>query len=241
MSTLTMRASQALLLAGAVNACSGGSVPEAKSAVPLGPSKVVYIRPPSGCPDGAVEKGDSLCAVCDLSEGDEACALKCSRGDGDACSNLASATEFGALGRVADASKARALYERGCSLGSADACEGVAGCYYSGDGCVKDRRKAFEIRWALCKKGKASACSSVSWVYFDAGDTKQGFAFAERGCRLGDWTGCSRLAERCETHRPGDAKCKQDALAAACQLGDSAVCDALKTRKTEAGALPARN
>lgn len=218
----------AVMLVAGSSACSGGAVPDAKSSVPLGPSRVAFQRPPSGCPNGAVQKGDGLCVVCDLSEGDEHCSKMCEGGDGDACANLGFAHHFGALGRTPDAMKARALFERGCSLGSADACEGVAACYFSGLGYPKDLTRAFEIRWALCEKGKGSACSSVSSTFFRQGKIDEGFRLAEKGCALGDPAGCERLAERCVTHRPSDVRCRDEALKAACGVGDNDACDWIK-------------
>jgi TPR repeat protein len=221
------------LIAGAclLVGCRGGAAPPS-AVVSLGPSRVVYLRPPSGCPAGSSEKGERLCAVCDLSEGDTDCSQKCGAGDGDACANLAFAYGFGALGRTPNASVARNFAEQGCAKGSADACEAVAGCYNSGIGCVKDRQRAFRMWWNLCEMGKGSACSSVSFMYFDAGDAVRGFAFAERGCRSGDPAGCARLAERCAAYRPEDGACRRKALAEACRLGDDDSCDATR--------LPAR-
>lgn len=204
----------------------GGALSPRTDTESLGPSKVVYLRPPSGCPAGTAVKGERLCAVCDLSEGDADCSRKCDTGDGDACANLAFAYGFGALGRTPDATAARKIAERGCSLGSADACEAVAGCYNSGIGCEKDRQRAFRMWWRLCAMGKGSACASISNMYFAAGDTTRGFSFAERACHREDPAGCARLSERCAEYRPEDGDCRRRSLAEACRLGDDDSCDA---------------
>jgi TPR repeat protein len=137
------------------------------------------------------------------------------------------AHEFGVAGPV-DYVASLALFERGCSLGSLEACEGIARQTARGEGCPRDEARAAKLFEELCRKGRGGACTQAAKLYFDRiGRTSDGLAvgLADQGCTLGNLEGCRVFAARCVTSETETADCATRARERACALGDHDSCE----------------
>ncbi len=195
---------------------------EIPSAFPRGNPHALADKAVEGCSPGMVE-GETVCAECIMDDEARSCRHLCERGNGNACSLMGAARSFGYAG-PRSATMARAYNERGCALGSADACEALADCFASGDGCPKDRARALRMRMAMCHRGVGAACGSAGEMELSAHHEREGFDLMSQGCRLGAWRVCRRLARTCKLLSPADHGCEQRALDGACAVGDRASC-----------------
>jgi hypothetical protein len=103
------------------------------------------------------------------------------------------------------------LLERGCELGDADGCFGVAMALRSkpsaapdGPGVAAALRKATVLYDEDCGRAVAKSCTSAGFLYLrgpDVTSAQEGMRRLERGCALGDWIACTAGANR---YRKGD-------------------------------------
>ncbi len=172
--------------------------------------------PDDGCSQGG------RCVACAVGHYDR-CQIQCDQGDGNACDLLGMDYDLGVVHMV-DHKRARILYERGCSLGSLDACQGVAGGYVSGVAIPKDVAFGSRMFIDLCARGHAPSCTSASRLLVRVGNASEAFKYAERGCGLGNRFGCRFLSEQCAKLGSPQPDCAKRALERACALGDSEAC-----------------
>ena len=178
--------------------------------------------------DAAVRSPDDSCSragkcvACAVGHYDR-CQIQCDQGDGNACDLLGMDYDLGVVHMV-DHKRARILYERGCSLGSLDACQDVAGGYVSGVGIPKDVAFGTRMFTDLCARGHAPSCTSASRLFVRVGNTSEAFKYAERGCGLGNRVGCRVLSEQCAKLGSPEPDCAKRALERACALGDTEAC-----------------
>lgn len=117
----------------------------------------------------------------------------CDAADADGCLWLG--TLFLSVGKPEPAEVGIAALQRGCRLGSLEACARAADAIESGtDNREGDQVAATALRRDACAKGGASACRALG-VSLERSDDpatrEEGLALLERQCRSGDGEACS--------------------------------------------------
>jgi hypothetical protein len=122
----------------------------------------------------------------------------CEAGAAAACHALADALDRGAPGLPRDRTRARALYQRGCELGSVPSCSSFAALEMQagGDADTEAARKAFE---KACELGDAPGCANLAGIYLLGHgvdpDAQRAAELNDRACGMGLGVACARLAE----------------------------------------------
>ena len=164
---------------------------------PAHEERILWKRPPSdACPQGSWTIGTDGCGVCDMHR-PQHCQIRCDEGHGGSCAVLALTFEFGTHG-TKSYERSIALYERGCSLGSDEGCEGFARQVLRGEGRPSDVR-GLDLLEKLCAKGRGSACTLAAKAYLEglrpAPDTTVVFRLLDDACARASAEGCRMLAE----------------------------------------------
>ncbi|MCL9983139.1 MAG: trypsin-like serine protease [Erythrobacter sp.] len=117
----------------------------------------------------------------------------CDAADAEGCLWLGAL--FWSVGKPEPAEAAIAALERGCRLGSLEACARAADAIESGTGIRDgDQVAATQLRRDACAKGGASACRALGISLERSDDPatrEEGLALLERQCRSGDGEACS--------------------------------------------------
>ena len=151
-------------------------------------------------------------------------ALACDAGRAQACGNWGLMFEHG-QGVSVDTGRARELYELACDGDDLDA------CVHLGVATLADRGSVSEVEDGLrraCDKSVARGCTTLAQALPRGPEEDKTIAsLLERACRLDDAHGCRMLGMHLErdVERPDLVRARQ-AFARACDLGDSAGCDA---------------
>ncbi len=97
----------------------------------------------------------------------------------------------------------KALYEKECNQGDADACTMLGILYAKGDGVAKDIQRAIELYRKACDAGDAWGCNNLAFKYKNGNglkkDMKQAANLFEKACLAGNGPSCNqagRLYER---------------------------------------------
>lgn len=160
-------------------------------------SEAVWPRPGPGrsghCPADTFEFAD-VCSVCS-EQHERACETACSDGNADACSAVGGFREAIFYYRLpGDYRGAAKYYERGCRLGSGDACESLARLLMRGEGRPKDEHAALLLLDRMCAAGRKRACTAAGVATIAgrgcAPDSKRGLWLIQVGCAKGDVEGC---------------------------------------------------
>jgi hypothetical protein len=122
-----------------------------------------------GAPSGCYELGEMLRLGVQV-EVDAARSMvlyeqSCAGGYGRACSRLGYVYWNGASGTRKDLVRAYARNERGCQLGSKDACAAVGLHMMKGLGTTKDETGAFRLLDLTCKERGVAACVTLARLY----------------------------------------------------------------------------
>jgi TPR repeat protein len=126
---------------------------------------------------------------------------ECDKGKGDSC------FEAGwRYGSHKDYDNAVPLYQKGCKLGHAMACNNLAVQYEYGRGGLKeDRHKAAELYDYACGLDNGLACANLGWMYDVKGSLGQDDAkcmhFRLRACDLKQGQGCNSAGYMYEAGR----------------------------------------
>lgn len=166
---------------------------ESSNGPPL-PADSIWYTDEGACPVDGMKLGN-MCLVCDVSSGPEKCEEKCAGGDGAACALLGSFWEGGhQLWGAADRVKAVSFYQKGCSLGSADACLNLSERMMSGQGVLKDETAGYALLERLCAARSSNACRFEAIACFKGQGTsrspERGIELVRRACDLGDRISC---------------------------------------------------
>lgn len=117
----------------------------------------------------------------------------CDAADAEGCLWLG--TLFLSVGKPEPAENGIAALQRGCRLGSLEACARAADAIESGTGNrAGDQVAATQLRRDACDKGGASACRALGMSLVrsdDPASRDEGLALLERQCRGGDGEACS--------------------------------------------------
>lgn len=149
-------------------------------------------------------------------------ALACEAGEPQACGNWGVMFEHG-LGVPVDLARARALYDEACDADDLQACVHLGVARLAEDGTLGGVER--KLRQA-CAKDVARGCTTLAQG-LPTGEDEDITSLLEHACGLGDARGCRLLGvhlEREAVH--ADVVAAQEAFARACELGDSAGCDA---------------
>ena len=172
-------------------AAVGGSA-EVKTPHSLSAADSLWARPPTGCPPGSVEGGDT-CAACPFHV-PGACEGACERGVGPACALAGFSAELGLHGPADDVLATRE-YDRACVLGSGEGCEALARMRMWGRGCPRDERRALEAFISLCQLGRTPSCLEAG-ISLLAGrgaevDQRRGESLVRIACARGSKDACA--------------------------------------------------
>lgn len=111
-------------------------------------------------------------------------AAACDANNGLACAKLGALYQLG-KDILPDTKKALALYEKGCELGSKEACSGAGGIYVS-----SDKEKARTLLNKGCELGDGFSCATAGSYLLEEKKFKEAYALFEKACKIGDSLGC---------------------------------------------------
>lgn len=157
-------------------------------------------------------------------------ALACDAGEAEACGNWGLMFEHG-QGVPVDRRRARDLYGSACDRDDLDACVHLGVATLAEDGPVS--RVEDGLRRA-CAEDVARGCTTLAQALPRGGTEDDDIeSLLKRACRLDDAHGCRMLGVHLERDvERGDLIAAQRAFERACDLGDSAGCEA----RAQAGA-----
>ena len=110
--------------------------------------------------------------------------LACQSGEKMGCENLAVMYVLG-KGMSKDSASAIKFYEKGCELGSKEACSGAGGIYVS-----SDKEKARTLLNKGCELGDGFSCATAGSYLLEEKKFKEAYALFEKACKIGDSLGC---------------------------------------------------
>jgi hypothetical protein len=148
-------------------------------------------------------------------------------GDADACFQAGAAyTDLQKHDRAAAAS------ERGCQLGSAQACTNFAVMKTFGRGTPEDRGLAFQLNDRACRLGEWVACNNAGAGYLlgrtpsGQRDSKRARELFAAACESGEKGGCGNYAVTLEIGAGGPADHREAVklYAASCEAGNAFAC-----------------
>jgi TPR repeat protein len=152
---------------------------------------------------------------------------------GAECSQLGVRYAQGAEGIQEDDALAARLFQRGCELGSAAACNNLGLAFESGEGVPQDYERSMEFFGRACSGGFAEACNNQGALYEHGRGVPVNLGDAQRlytqACRHGSGLGCSNLGVLYAQGR-GVAVDREEAarlFRAACTAGSSVGCNNL--------------
>jgi len=111
-------------------------------------------------------------------------AAACDANNGLACAKLGALYQLG-KDILPDTKKALKLYEKGCELGSKEACSGAGGIYVS-----SDKEKARALLNKGCELGDGFSCATAGSYLLEEKKFKEAYALFEKACKIGDSLGC---------------------------------------------------
>ena len=111
-------------------------------------------------------------------------AVACDTNNGLACAKLGALYQLG-KDILPDTKKALELYEKGCELGSKEACSGAGGIYVS-----SDKEKARTLLNKGCELGDGFSCATAGSYLLEEKKFKEAYALFEKACKIGDSLGC---------------------------------------------------
>lgn len=151
-------------------------------------------------------------------------ALACEADVAEACANWGLMFEHG-QGVPADLRRARHLYARACERDDLEGCVHLGVATLADDGAVADVED--DLRRA-CAQDVARGCTTLAQALPRGTEEDDDIeSLLNRACRLDDAHGCRLLGVHLERDvGRGDLVAAQRAFARACDLGDSAGCDA---------------
>lgn len=151
-------------------------------------------------------------------------ALACEAGEVEACGNWGLMFEHG-QGVPVDLRRARDLYGGACEDDDLDACVHLGVATLAEDGSVSEVEDGLR---RACAKDVARGCTTLAQALPRGGEEDDDIeSLLKRACRLDDAHGCRMLGAHLERDvGRGDLIAAQRAFARACDLGDSAGCDA---------------
>ena len=130
--------------------------------------------------------------------------------------------------------KAAPRLERGCLLGSSEACALLAVLLVDGRGIAPNPPRALELWTVACKHGTAMACEALA-VHQESGkyipkDDTEAFGNHLRACDLGAARACRNAAIMIDEGRgtTADEAKQQQLLDKACSSGDTLACEMSK-------------
>jgi TPR repeat protein len=153
--------------------------------------------------------------------------------DGQSCN--AAGVSYAQAPSATDADRALSarLFQRGCDLGHAPACNNLGLAHEGGSGVPQDYARAMVEFERACSGGFAEGCSNQGTLYehglgvaVNLGDAQRAYSQA---CRRGSALGCSNLGVLYAEGRgvPADTAMAQRLFAEACRGGSSVGCENL--------------
>jgi TPR repeat protein len=178
---------------------------------------------------------DALHHATDIPHGEDLAARMelqrvCLSGSAQQCYDLGILLDRGGPGLAPDGSHAVQALARGCNLGLAESCDGLADVLWYGRGVAQDRPRATAVYERACKLGLPNGCANVAFAMeFGAHSVKErtrALLLYGEACRAGSVYACFHVAMRDAQDRAG-LRDPQAALArwsAACERGDAQAC-----------------
>lgn len=178
---------------------------------------------------------DALHHATDIPHGEDLAARMelqrvCLSGSAQQCYDLGILLDRGGPGLAPDGSHAVQALARGCNLGLAESCDGLADVLWYGRGVAQDRPRATAVYERACKLGLPNGCANVAFAMeFGAHSVKErtrALLLYGEACRAGSVYACFHVAMRDAQDRAG-LRDPQAALArwsAACEGGDAQAC-----------------
>lgn len=122
----------------------------------------------------------------------------CELGDSRACNNAGAGWSEGDNGATAvDHIKARAFYEKACSLKNGLGCFNLGNVFRVGEGVPPNPKTAFGHFKTSCDLGEPKGCTELAVMYYEGTVVPQDIALAkqlfERSCKLGSAPACQNL------------------------------------------------
>ena len=150
--------------------------------------------------------------------------LACEAGVAEACGNWGLMFEHG-QGVPTDLRRARDLYSRACDSDDLEGCVHLGVATLAEDGAVSDVEDGLR---RACAKDVARGCTTLAQALPRGAEENDDIeSLLEQACRLDDAHGCRLLGVHLERDvERGDLVAAQRAFDRACDLGDSAGCDA---------------
>lgn len=153
--------------------------------------------------------------------------------DGAACNAAGAVYAQAPDAKESDIVLAARLFQRGCDLGNAAACNNIGLAHESGSGIPRNYDQAMLAFERACSGGFAEGCSNLGTLYehglgvpVNLGDAQRAYSQA---CRRGSALGCSNLGVLyAEGHgMPADEATASRLFAEACKGGSDVGCDNL--------------
>jgi TPR repeat protein len=120
--------------------------------------------------------------------------LACSEGQDDACLSAGLSFYSGRDGFPRDRERAVRVYEIGCSLGAALACNNLADALAYGDGTAKDVERAAQLFDRACRLGEPIGCANLGYMVEhglgEQEDAARARSLYSVACMSGDVYGC---------------------------------------------------
>jgi hypothetical protein len=126
---------------------------------------------------------------------------KCKRGNGETCTLVGGAYEFGSNDSWGyfpqDFARAAKFYRLGCDRGDVQACSRLARFLLDGIGVDRDAQAAFQLASNTCSRRNAAACFLAGKAISTAGvkprDGTGAASYYKRACELGEQFGCKMV------------------------------------------------
>lgn len=153
--------------------------------------------------------------------------------DGAACNAAGASYARAPDASDADLALAARLFQRGCDLGHAPACNNLGLAHESGSGIPQDYERAMAAFERACSGGFAEGCSNQGTLFehglgvpANLGDAQRAY---NQACRRGSALGCSNLGVLYAEGRgvPADEAVASRLFAQACDGGSDIGCDNL--------------
>lgn len=156
----------------------------------------------TSCPEGLVlsegkctKPAAGLVHECQKDDAKD-CTLQCDKGDRTSCHELGRLHLAGGGGAGRDPARARALFEKACTLEHGGGCSDL-GIVLMTDENAKDPPKAADSFERACKLGEANGCFNLANLYYDGvgvtADKTKAFSLYEQACNAGKAAGCINL------------------------------------------------
>lgn len=121
---------------------------------------------------------------------------ECDQGKAHSCTREGVFYAFGTWGHKKDYSKAKPLFEKGCTAGDQDGCKELAVLYQYGRGVAKNEAKALEIYTKACDAKNSTSCYYAAELHRygrgTAKDLNKAKAMFAKACSFGYKSACNK-------------------------------------------------